>query len=73
MVDKARPSRCPSCGSARVARILYGLPAWDADLERALDSGRVVLGGCCVEPSSPAWQCRDCGEEWGHYWDPAFE
>ena len=31
------------------ARILYGMPAFDDDLQSKLDSGKVVLGGCLIQ------------------------
>lgn len=65
MSDELRPSRCPSCNSPQVAAILYGMPIFSDKLERELDSGRVVLGGCCVWDGMPKWQCVDCHEEWG--------
>jgi len=37
-VERARkPAKCPSCGAAPVASILYGLPAFDDNLEQAID------------------------------------
>jgi len=61
----SRPSKCPQCGSLRVAAILYGLPIFDDGLRRDLEAGRVVLGGCCVSNDSPAWRCLACGHKWG--------
>ena len=58
---KRKPRRCPRCGSARVAAILWGLPAGSPALDRDLEAGRVVLGGCCVGDDDPAWECADCG------------
>jgi ribosomal protein L37AE/L43A len=57
--------KCPACGAARVARILYGLPAGGPRLERDLAAGRIVLGGCCVSEGMPLWRCAVCGHEWG--------
>ncbi len=58
--------RCPSCKSDNVARIQWGLPAFTEELERGLESGRVILGGCCIFPDSPEFHCNDCGAEFGH-------
>jgi hypothetical protein len=44
---------------------MYGLPEFSPELERELDEGRVVLGGCCVFGDDPEWQCTDCGHRWG--------
>jgi hypothetical protein len=59
------PSECPACHSARVARILYGLPHFTPELGKELDEGRVVLGGCCVFGDDPEWHCTACGHRWG--------
>ena len=61
----SRPPRCPSCEDARVAAILYGMPAIDEQLERDLASGRIALGGCCVSEGAPEWRCGNCNYEWG--------
>lgn len=46
--------RCRRCGSRRVARVSYGLPA-----------GRpppwIALGGCLVQPGNPHQACTACG------------
>jgi hypothetical protein len=59
------PTACPACGGPRVASILYGLPAFSPELDRELNEGRVVLGGCCVSGDDPKWQCADCHHRWG--------
>jgi hypothetical protein len=59
------PSLYPVCGGRRVASILYGLTDFTPELERELDEGRVVLGGCCVFGDDPEWRCGDCGRRWG--------
>jgi len=44
-VERTRkPAKCPSCGEAPVASILYGLPVFDDDLEQAMAEGRISLG-----------------------------
>jgi hypothetical protein len=45
--------------------ILYGLPTAGEELQRDLDEGRIVLGGCCVFEDSRQWQCLACRHEWG--------
>jgi hypothetical protein len=52
---------CPRCGAHTVARILYGLPNFDAKLEDALKAGRIVLGGCIVTGNDPDRTCTTCG------------
>lgn len=56
--------RCPKCGSHNSAAILWGMPAFSAELEKDIDEGRVVLGGCCVVGDDPDRHCNDCGHEW---------
>ena len=66
MVDRPTvPTECPVCHSSRVARILYGLPYFTPELNKELDEGRTVLGGCCVFGDDPEWQCVVCRHEWG--------
>lgn len=59
------PVSCPKCKSDRVVYILYGEPKLDEDLQRALDSHKVELGGCIITPESKRWECRNCGYRWG--------
>lgn len=56
---------CPVCGSAAVARILYGLPQFDGELRYLVAEGTVSLGGCDICEDSPDWYCNHCGYEWG--------
>ncbi len=55
---------CPSCASCKIARIRYGLPAFNENLERDLEAGRIVLGGCLVSENDPQWKCLDCEKKW---------
>ena len=56
---------CPYCGSRNIARIFRGMPAFTEELQRELDEGKVVLGGCGVEGiyPLPRYHCNDCEEE----------
>jgi hypothetical protein len=65
MAMKDKPDICPKCGSERVADILYVLPIFSDELERKLDAGEVVLGGCVVTGDDPSWHCVECGHRWG--------
>lgn len=56
---------CPQCNSKNVAWILWGLPADMESLEKELDQGRIVLGGCLVSNNDPKWKCNDCHYSWG--------
>jgi hypothetical protein len=63
--SKLKPRECPSCGSTRIADIMYGLPAFDQKMQRDIEEGKIVLGGCCIAPDSPVWKCLDCGLDMG--------
>jgi hypothetical protein len=55
---KGLESICKKCGSKKIAQVLYGLPLYDETLERKLNSGKLILGGCCVEEFN--YECTDC-------------
>ncbi len=59
--SKRKPRKCPKCGSNKVATILFGLPVYSEKLQQDMDSGKIVLGGCCISAHDPTWQCVDCG------------
>lgn len=58
-----KPKKCPKCGSKRIARILYGLPAFSDELQADLRSGKLALGGCCITGDDPVWKCLECETE----------
>ncbi len=58
-----KPRKCSSCGAKPVATILYGYPAFSAELEEKLQSGAIVLGGCCITDDDPKWACSHCGQK----------
>jgi hypothetical protein len=47
-----------------VAKIEYGMPGWDPELEQLEKAGRIVLGGCCVTGDDPNRHCNHCGYDW---------
>ena len=57
---KQKPSKCPKCGSQKIAKILYGMPAYSTKLRKDMDEGKIVLGGCCIGMDDPVWKCVDC-------------
>jgi len=61
---KKDDAQCPACGSRSVARILYGLPGFDDEMQGELDSGRLALGGCCITGYDPNRHCNACGHSW---------
>jgi|GEM_PF-501286 hypothetical protein len=61
-IERSRKSRkCPSCGHSPLASILYGYVGFDDGLQKKLEEGRIVLGGCCVSDDDPRWECTNCG------------
>ena len=58
---KRKPRKCPQCGTARIADILYGMPIFDSELEKELKDGKIALGGCVISDNDPTWKCVDCG------------
>lgn len=66
-IDSARlylsrkPRKCPHCGGKPMATVLYGYPAFSAELEAQLQSGTITLGGCCITDDDPKWECPHCG------------
>lgn len=58
-----KPGTSPRCGNGRIAAVRYGFQIITPKLEKELDEGQVVLGGCVISDRNPAWQCVDCGEK----------
>jgi hypothetical protein len=56
---KAKPRKCPNCGSLKIARIVYGLVDLTPELEKDLKEGKVALGGCVIGEAK--WECVGCG------------
>lgn len=56
---------CPRCGSADVAKIIWGLPVLTDQLEHEIKLGAVSLGGCCVTGNDPTHECNECSFKWG--------
>lgn len=36
------------------------MPAQNRQLERDIENGKIVLGGCCITDNDPQWQCGEC-------------
>lgn len=57
--------KCPKCGSRRIARILYGMPAFDEKMAQQLKEEKLYLGGCCVSVAQPEYHCFGCKKDVG--------
>ena len=65
--------RCPRCGSYDTGEILYGMPAFNEEVQKRLDSGSLHLGGCCIDTVKtsngemididPKYFCNNCKKE----------
>jgi hypothetical protein len=53
-----KPTKCPSCGSPNLVRILYGMPSYEAFLDS--QAGKIILGGCVISGNDPKWGCTKC-------------
>ena len=60
-----KPRRCPNCGAAPLASVIYGMPGLSSDLIEKEERGEVVFGGCVIEldGSQPNWKCTTCEME----------
>jgi hypothetical protein len=69
--DASWPARCPNCGSAWVAKLLYGYLDFDQPVVgRALKDGLIAPGGYVGGGAGdPKWKCGACSYEGGG--DPA--
>ena len=59
-IFKRKPRKCPVCGVASIANILYGMPVFNPQLERKLAEKKVILGGCVISDDDPSWGCTEC-------------
>lgn len=57
--------KCPRCGGKDTAPIMYGMPAFDDELEQALADHKIVLGGCCINDANPKYHCFHCDKDFG--------
>lgn len=52
--------QCPNCSSNDIGRIVYGMPGADLAMSKDVLSGKIILGGCCIEIGAPTHRCNDC-------------
>ena len=70
--NKKAQIKCPRCGSTDTARFIYGYPAFSEEMQKKLDEGKWVLGGCCISSvdvngvpvqTMPARHCNKCKKD----------
>jgi len=59
-IYKQKPHKCPVCGYTIIADILFGMPAFDPEMKKEINEGRLVLAGCIVSDNDPSWCCTKC-------------
>ena len=57
---KRKPYKCSKYGEKPVARIQYGYPIGNEQLNMDMAAGKIVLGGCMMDTTNPHWQCSFC-------------
>jgi len=57
------PSICPVFGSIKIAKYLWGMPLFSKKLQKDIDEGKIILGGCCISDDDPFCICTDCRTE----------
>lgn len=60
-------TKCPCCGSTDTAEYIYGMPVIDDEMKKDLESGKVILAGCEIDPKGkmPERHCNICGKDFG--------
>lgn len=59
---RPEPKECPDCSSRSIIPIVYGYPG--RGMREDAREGRIILGGCMVDESSPSWYCDHCMLSW---------
>lgn len=67
----AKSTKCPQCGSKRIAPVLYGEPTFEDYLYKK--RGIAVIGGETIEVGSPSFACLACGHKFGAAITPVKE
>ena len=63
IVRTRRPRKCPNCGHSPVGTILWGMPDFSIKLQASMESGEVIIGGCCCGIDDPTWECSKCNQQ----------
>ena len=60
---------CTVCSSDNIAKIIYGKPIWNDEMEKKMDSGELTLGGCFMSKNNPIYTCNDCHARFGKLYE----
>lgn len=72
--NKKAQIKCPHCGSTNTARYIYGYPLFSDKMQKNLDAGKWILGGCGIDSVEmdgkrvelmPTRKCNDCSKDFG--------
>ena len=72
--NKRAQIKCPFCGSTNTARYIYGYPLFSERMEKKLNDGKWILGGCCMATveingqivnMKPHRKCNKCKKDFG--------
>ncbi len=79
VLNRRAQIKCPFCGRTNTARILYGMPLFNDEMQKKLDSGKLRLGGCVISTAEdgngnrvwigPERFCNNCRREFAR---PAY-
>ena len=67
---KSNPKKCPNCGHTPVGKILWGMPDMSPKLQKSMEKGKTIIGGCCIGFDDPTWECSKCKQQ---IWQPIPE
>ena len=42
----------------------------DSKLQKLMEEGKTIIGGCCLSPDDPTWECSNCNQQ---IWEPIPE
>jgi len=62
LIDEAK---CSKCNNSKIAEIVWGYVDFNDEIEKMIDSKKIVLGGCFVTEHDPKWECNECHHRWG--------
>ena len=43
------------------------MPRMDSKLQESMDTGKIIIGGCCLSADDATWECSTCHQQ---LWKP---